>query len=145
MRRGEDVPSTLKRGDMCNVPLEVMEVTTRKGTAGPMEWVAAGAGGGCCCLVGVDLGAGLEWVRSLWRGGPARDTDSEISKKKSPVAGDFVAGGRGKRRDRVEEVDGRRRGEAGGEKGPRGLRLPKREVVGRESGGGRRVREVGEG
>lgn len=40
MRRGEDVPSTLKRRDMCNVPLEVMEVTTRKGTAGPMEWVA---------------------------------------------------------------------------------------------------------
>lgn len=27
-------------------------------------------------------------------GGPARDTDSEISKKKSPVAGDFVAGGK---------------------------------------------------
>lgn len=28
-----------------------------------------GAGGGCCCLVGVDLGAGLEWVRSLWAAG----------------------------------------------------------------------------
>lgn len=144
MRRGEDVPSTLKRGDMCNVPLEVMEVTTRKGTAGPMEWVAAGAGGGCCCLVGVDLGAGLEWVRSLWRGGPARDTDSEISKKKSPVAGDFVAGG-GERggigsKKSMGGGGGRREARRAG-----GLRLPKREVVGRESGGGRRVREVGEG
>lgn len=82
-----------------------------EGYSGPMEWVAAGAGGGCCCLVGVDLGAGLEWVRSLWRGGPARDTDSEISKKKSPVAGDLVAGGEGKeegsgRRSRWEEEGG---------------------------------------
>lgn len=66
-------------------------------------------------------------------GGPARDTDSEISKKKSPVAGDFVAGG--KERGGIgakKSVEG----EGGGEKGPRGLRLPKREVVGREAGGG---------
>lgn len=66
-------------------------------------------------------------------GGPARDTDSEISKKKSPVAGDFVAGGEERggigAKKSVE-------GEGGGEKGPRGLRLPKREVVGREAGGG---------
>ena len=39
VRHSERIPSTLKRGDMCNVQLEVMEVTTRKGTAGPMESV----------------------------------------------------------------------------------------------------------